>query len=57
MKRRKSKSVKRSEDISDPWKVSDWVGDLHTDKNNFYRSSKPFNFLNCFSGILYILLA
>ena len=30
----KSKSGKKSQDISVRWKVSDWVGDLHTDKNN-----------------------
>ena len=35
MKQNKSKSGKKSEDISVRWKVSDWVGDLHTDKNNF----------------------
>ena len=29
------KMVKKSQDISIRWKVSDWVGDLHTDKNNF----------------------
>ena len=54
MKRIKSKSGKKRQDISVRWKVSDWVGDLHTDKNNFYRSSKLFDFLNCFSEILYI---
>ena len=26
---------KKSQDISVQWKVSDWVGDLHTDRNNF----------------------
>ena len=31
----KSKNGKKSQDISVRWKVSDWVGDLHTDKNNF----------------------
>ena len=46
MKRIKSKSGKKSQDISVRWKVSDWVGDLHTDKNDFLRSSKPFDFLN-----------
>ena len=42
MKRNKPKSRK---------KVSDWVGDLHTEKkknNNFQRSSKPFDFLIVF---------
>ena len=34
MKRNKSKSRKKSQDISVRWKVSDWVGDLDTDKNN-----------------------
>ena len=34
MKQNKSKMVKKSQDISVRWKVSDWVGDLHTDKNN-----------------------
>ena len=28
------KVVKKSQDISVRWKVCDWVGDLHTDKNN-----------------------
>ena len=28
------KVVKKSQDISVQWKVSDWVGDLHTNKNN-----------------------
>ena len=53
----KSKSGKKSQDISVRWKVSDWVGDLHTDKNNVWPTLKPFSFLNCFSGILHILLA
>ena len=36
MKRSKSKSgKKKSQDMSVRWKVSDWVGDLQTDKNNF----------------------
>ena len=35
MKRSKSKSGTKSPDISVQWKVSDWLGDLHTDKNNF----------------------
>ena len=35
MKRSNSKSGKKRKDISVQWKVSDWVGDLHTDKNNF----------------------
>ena len=30
----KSKSGKKSQDISVQWKVPAWVGDLHTDKNN-----------------------
>ena len=34
MKRSKSKSGTKSQDISVRWKVSDWVCDLHTDKNN-----------------------
>ena len=28
------KVVKKSQDILVQWKVSDWVGDLHTNKNN-----------------------
>ena len=32
MKRNKSKSGKKSQDISVRSKVSDWVGDLHTEK-------------------------
>ena len=32
MKRNKSKSGKKSQDISVRWKLSDWVGDLHTEK-------------------------
>ena len=34
MKRIKLKSGKKGQDISVRWKVSDWVDDLHTDKNN-----------------------
>ena len=49
MKRNKSKSGKKSQDISVRWKLSDWVGDLHTEKKeNFQRSSKPFDFLIVF---------
>ena len=39
MKRNKSKSGKKSQDISVRSKVSDWVGDLHTEKKK--KTSSP----------------
>ena len=56
MKQSKLKSRKKSQDISVLWKVSERVGDLHTNKNNFQHNSKQFDFPFVFD-ILYILLA
>ena len=40
MKRTKRKVVKKSQEISVRWKVSDWVGDLHTEKKKFLAQLK-----------------
>ena len=48
MKRNKSKSGKKSQDISVRWKVSDWVGDLHTDKNDLQAQFKTVRLPHCF---------
>lgn len=34
----------KSQDISVSWKVSERVGDFHTDRNNITHNSKPFDF-------------
>ena len=34
----------KSQDISVSWKVSERVGDFHTDRNNIAHNSKPFDF-------------
>ena len=56
MKRNKSKSNKKSQDISVWWKVSDWVADLHTEKKQLPAQFKTVRLPDCFV-ILYILLA
>ena len=38
MKQNKSKSGEKNQDISVRWKVSDWVGDLHTEKKKTSRA-------------------
>ena len=58
MKRNKSKSGKKSQDISVRSKVSDWVGDLHTEKKKKISSPAQNRLTSLlFSGILCILLA
>ena len=47
MKRTKRKVVKKSQDISVRWKVSDSVGDSHTDKNHLQAQFKTVRLPDC----------